>query len=261
MRNRSLTFGAIFLMIPVLFIGCSKGPSEEETKQKALAEQLASIEQTYQELSSGRQEVEAAQARLAELEAIATPDDEQKAELEALPAKIEELIASRDAAYDGLQDQLANFLNTALNEFPESPETTRALEIYSKEAILTAEDIVAKAGDYRKAGDQLLSVKSYYEGIDMEPNPELLAEIEHLDDWRFITQERFDTVTNGMTRDEVKAAIGVPYYQNIQIDDKAGVETWLYKKREGGAAAIYFKTKTGKVYGKKFDAIKVKVVE
>jgi hypothetical protein len=261
MRNRSLTFGAIFLMIPVLFIGCSKGPSEEETKQKALADQLASIEQAYQELTTGRQEVKAAQASVTELEAVAAPDDDQKAELEALPAKIEELTASREAAYDSLQDQLANFLNTALNEFPESPETARALEIYSKEAILTAEDIVGKSGDYRKAGDQLMSVKSYYEGVELEPNPELLAEIERLDDWRFITQERFDTVTNGMTQDEVKAAIGVPYYQNIQIDDERGVETWLYKKREGGAAAIYFKTKTGTVYGKKFDAIKTKVVE
>ena len=70
MRDRSLIFGAIFLMIPVLFIGCSKGPSEEETKQKALADQLASIEQTYQELTTGRQEVGAAQASLAELEAM-----------------------------------------------------------------------------------------------------------------------------------------------------------------------------------------------
>ena len=78
---------------------------------------------------------------------------------------------------------------------------------------------------------------------------------------RYITQERFDLVKKGMTMDEVKEVVGVPYYQNIQVDEKRGVETWLYRKAEGGAAAIYFRTKTGKSYNKKFDAIKTKVVE
>ncbi len=61
--------------------------------------------------------------------------------------------------------------------------------------------------------------------------------------------------------DEVKVVGGIPYYGNIQEDTKKGVETWLYKKREGGAAAIYFKTKTGKVYSTKFDAVKIKVAQ
>jgi hypothetical protein len=64
-----------------------------------------------------------------------------------------------------------------------------------------------------------------------------------------------------MTKDEVKEAIGPPYYQNIQVDEKRGVETWLYRKREGGAAAVYFKTRNEKVYDKNFEAIKQKVVE
>jgi len=39
------------------------------------------------------------------------------------------------------------------------------------------------------------------------------------------------------------------------------VETWLYRKREGGAAGIYFKTTNNKVYNKNFEAVKIKVVE
>ena len=64
-----------------------------------------------------------------------------------------------------------------------------------------------------------------------------------------------------MTKEDVIAAVGVPYYGNIQEDSKRGVETWLYRKADGGAAAIYFKMKNNKVYDKKFDAIKTKVVE
>jgi hypothetical protein len=77
---------------------------------------------------------------------------------------------------------------------------------------------------------------------------------------RFINQERFDLIQKNMTMDEVKEIAGVPYYQNIQLDEKRGVETWLYRKEDGGAAAIYFKTKTTKSYDKKWDAVKTRVV-
>jgi hypothetical protein len=50
-------------------------------------------------------------------------------------------------------------------------------------------------------------------------------------------------------------------YQNIKVDEKRGVEMWLYRKREGGAAAISFRTKTDKVYHMNFDAVKPQVAE
>jgi hypothetical protein len=86
-------------------------------------------------------------------------------------------------------------------------------------------------------------------------------EIATLRDMRFITRERFDLVKKNMTMDEVKEIVGYPYYQNIQRNEKQGVETWLYRKKEGGAAAIYFKMKTSKMYNKNFEAVKLKVVE
>ena len=48
---------------------------------------------------------------------------QKKAELEALPAKIEELVAARDVKYDEAQGALADFLNVALNDYPEHPAT------------------------------------------------------------------------------------------------------------------------------------------
>ena len=97
--------------------------------------------------------------------------------------------------------------------------------------------------------------------IDLPPYQALVDEVAALDDMRFITQERYDLVKKNMTMDEVKEIAGYPYYQNIQKDEKRGVETWLYRKRGGGAAAVYFKMKTQKAYNKNFEAVKMKVVE
>ena len=260
-RYRLMSCGVALLVLPLLLTGCSRGPTEEEARQAALGEPLANIQAEFDQLTTVRSDLTAAKERLAELEGLRQLDDELKLELEALPGRIDELTATREAGFEALQDKLAEFLNLALNEYPQAPETVQALEIYSKEALSGAADVVAKSGDYSKAIEQLRSVQNYYESVELDPFPALEERIAEYDAIRFIDDDRFKSVTNGMTRDEVSAAIGFPYYQNIQVDEKRGVETWLYKKREGGAAAIYFKTTNGKVYGKKFDAIKVQVVD
>jgi len=261
-RSRFLPFSVAVLVAIALISGCSRGPSEEELAQARFEEQLAELQNQYQVLEERRAELADATAALAELEAIRERDltDEQKAELEALPAKIEELTLARDEAFDLAQGSLADFLNVALNDFPEHPATVDGLNIYSDEAILIARDTVLKAGDYKKATEQLASAISYYESLSLPVYPKLAETLAELQEMRFITQERFDLVKKNMTMDEVKEVVGVPYYQNIQIDEKRGVETWLYRKAEGGAAAIYFRIKTGKTYDKKWDAVKTKVV-
>jgi hypothetical protein len=262
-KSRFLPYGIVFLVAICFISGCSRGPSEEELAQAAFEEQLAALQQQYGDLTQARADLTASEAILAEIEGIKERDrtDEQKAELEALPAAIEEQTAARDEAYDAVQATLADFLNIALNDFPEHPATAEGLNLYSDEAILIAEDTVAKAGDYKKAINQIDSASSYYESIGLPPYQPLVDKMAELDEMRFITQERFDLVKKNMTMDEVKAAAGVPYYQNIQVDEKRKVETWLYRKREGGAAAIYFKTTNNKVYNKNFEAVKVKVAE
>ena len=262
-RSRFLPYGIAILAVIGLVSGCSRGPSEEELAQAAFEESLAILQQQYDELQQARADLAAAEATLTEIEAVRERDrsDEQKAELEALPAKIEELSAARDTAYETVQATLADFLNIALNEFPEHPATEQGLNMYSDEAILIAEDTVAKAGDYKKAMNNLDAANSYYDSIGLPPYQPLVDKLAELDEMRFITKERFDLVAKNMTMDEVKAVVGVPYYQNIQVDEKRKVETWLYRKREGGAAAVYFRTSNNKVYNKNFDAITVKVAE
>jgi len=259
---RFLSVFMVFALLGGLTLGCKGGPSEEEAALTQLQEQLGAINQTYQELQSLRSEIASTTATSSEIEAIAEKKrtDEQKAQLEELGIKLPELETQSEGVYDTLQAQLADFLTIGLNDFPKSAETAEALKIYSDEAMIIADDTVAKSGDYKKAIDQLASAEGYYSAIELPIYPALAEKIATLEDWRFVTQDRFDTVAKGMTMDEVKAAIGVPYFHNIQKDEKRGIETWLFKKREGGASAVYFKIKTGKVYSTKWDAIKTKVV-
>ncbi len=261
--NRVLPCVLILVLAGGAFLGCSRGPSEQEIKYAELQQQFAAIQQEYDGLKELRANSAAQMTTIAEIEMVAENKrtDEQVAVLEEAAVTLDQLAASQEVEYESLQGALAEFLTTGLNEFPEAPETKAALDIYSEEAVLVAQDIVLKAGDYKKAIDHLSSAASLYDQAGLETNRLLLDEIAALEDWRFITQERFDAVEKNMTKDQVMEIAGVPYYQNIQKDEKAGVETWLYRKIEGGAAAIYFKMKNEKVYNKNFDAVKIKVVE
>jgi len=262
-RSRFLPCGIMVLVVLGLLSGCSRGPTEEELKLAQLEEQLATMQQQYQDLQQARIDLATAETTLAEIEAVKERDrsDEQKAQIEELPAQIVTLNTAKDEAFETVQATLADFLNIALNEFPDHPATVQGLNIYSDEAILIAEETVLKAGDYKKAINHLDSALSYYESLEIPTYQPLADKLAYLDEMRFITKERFDLVKNRMTMDEVRETIGTPYYQNIQVDEKRGVETWLYRKREGGAAAVHFKTKDKKVYNTNFDAIKTKVVE
>lgn len=262
---KSIRFLSVFLVFAVLTgltLGCGGGPSKEELALTGLQEQLGIVQQDYEELQSLRVEIETSKAISAEIEAISEKKrtDEQKAQLEELAAKLPEMATRSETIYDNLQAQLADFLTVGLNDHPQSTVTAEALIIYSDEAMIVSEDIVAKSGDYKKAIERLDVAKGYYTAIGKPIYQPLEEKSALFQDWRFITQERFDTLKKGMTMDEVKATVGVPYHANIQDDEKRGVQTWLYKKREGGAAAVYFKIKSGKMYSTNWDVIKTKVV-
>jgi len=253
----------ILALVGGAFLGCSRGPSEEELKYAELQQQFAAIQQQFDVLKQLRVDLAGQRTAVAEIEAVEEKKrtEEQTAALEEAKTKVSELATAQDGEYESLQGALADFLNTGLNDFPAAPETKAALDVYAEEAILVSRDMVKKAGDYKKATSHLIAASSLYEQAGLETSVPLMDEVAALEEWRFITQERFDAVKKNMTKEEVKEIAGVPYYQNIQKDEKAGVETWLYRKTEGGAAAIYFKMKTDKVYNKNFEAVKVKVVE
>ena len=263
MKHRTVSWFVVFITLSAFLVGC--GPSKEEKERAAkkaeLDQQITVIEQAWNELKDLRSQVAAKQAELKEIEAISkrkrTP--EQKQALETLPGEITELKQKVDTDYEALQDKLADFLNVALNEFPDDPVTDKALMIYSEEALVTAADHIRNAGDYKKAIEILATAKNYYENLGKQPYDKLVKAIAQYEDMRTITRERFDAVKKGMTMDEVSEVAGPAYYGNRREDPKKGAIMWLYPRRDGGAAAIYFKKKTGKVYGKKWDAVKPQV--
>lgn len=263
--NRFLPAAMALLVVFGVLSGCDRGPTEEELAQIEFQDKLTTLQQQYQELQQSRADIAAAEVAAAEIEAIKERDrtEEQVAQFAELPAQIEALNVSKDEKFEIVQGTLADFLNIALNDevLAADPGTLQGLSIYADEGILIARDTVSQAGDYKKALNQLNSSLSYFDSVGLPPYQPLVDEIALVDEMRFITQERFDQVAKNMTKDQVMEIAGVPYYQNIQIDEKRGVETWLFRKRDGGAAAISFRTKTEKMYHKNFDAVKTKVVE
>jgi hypothetical protein len=254
---RLLSVCVVLVAVMGLVQGCSRGPSEEDLKLAAFQEQFAVLEAGYNALLEMRAEIDVAEAALVELQAIPENKltDEQKIELEEIQTRIESSVAENEAAFEEVQGLLADFLNIGINDYPESQETADALLIYADEAILVADDMVVKSGDYKKAIDHLSTAEGYFNAASLTPYHPLVAKIAEFDDWRFITQERFDAVKKGLTKDEVVAIVGQVYFRNIQESPDKGVESWLYKKREGGAAAFYYKIKTGKVYDKNWEAV------
>ena len=259
---RFLSVCVVLVAVMGLVQGCSRGPSEEDLKLAAFQEPFAALEAGNNALVEMRAEIDVAEAALVELQAIPENKltDEQKIELEEAQAGLESSAVAREAAFEEVQGLLADFLNVGINDYPESQETADALLIYADGAILVADDMVVKSGDYKKAIDHLRSAEGYFNAAGLTSYHPLVAKIAELDDWRFITQERFDAVKKGMTKEEVVAVVGQVYFRNIQESQEKGVESWLYKKREGGASAFYFKIKTGKVYDKNWEAVAVTTV-
>jgi hypothetical protein len=258
MQRRALT---CLLVVPVLvglMTGCGQKAKKEAEARTQLQQQLTTIQTLWSHLRDSRDKVKTMNATLDELKA--TPerklDADQKQQLATLPDEVSKAVEANSTAYDQVQEKLAAFLTKALNDHPDAPETAEGLKIYSEEAIFTAEDAVVKAGDYKKALDILQTAKTYYDSIGIHPYQTLVDKMAELEDMRYLTKERFDLVTKGMTEDEVAKVAGVPYYLNKKHE--RGIDFWLYPRREGGAAAIYF-NKSHKVYNKNFDAVKPRV--
>ena len=156
-RNQFAFVCVVLVAVLGLVQGCSRGPSEEDLKFAAFQEQFAALQPEYDALVNMRSEIEAAELALVELQAIPENKltDEQKAEIEELQAQLETVTSEREAAFEMVQGQLADLLNVGINDYPESQETATALVIYADEAILVADDMVFKSGDYKKAVDHL----------------------------------------------------------------------------------------------------------
>ncbi|MDX1383744.1 MAG: hypothetical protein R3190_08885 [Thermoanaerobaculia bacterium] len=242
----------VLLALALFSVAC--GPSEEEVRAAARAEEWAELQADHEALTALRQEMRGL------LAAPAPPvegEDGEPAE-EGEPAenpRIAELRSEITAKADAFAERLVNFINDNAGFEGEEPhpEVKGAIRLKSGEDIVLAQEYVDKGGDWAKAIEIISSAMI----VDPD-NPELAARLEEAERMRYMDEERWAAVEKGMTEDEVRAALGQVKHQNVRKYDDRGVTAWFYPKEGGAAAAVFFRENKGvlKVYDLNFDAVK-----
>lgn len=247
---------ALCLALPITFLAC--GPSSEEVAAEARAEAMAQLETAQAELEELRGDLEAAREEAAkEAEDLDLPEDaDVEAALAEADAEAERLAGEVEEKANAFMASLVEFINEDPMIEGEEPSETqlKAIRMKSDEDIVLAMEYVDKGGDYARAADIL------EKSLSIDPDNEELAEtLEEIKAMRFVTQERFDQVENGMTREQIRDILGQVNLRNIREfpDGRLG---WFYRKdpeQGGGAAGVYFEEQRGEfvVYKKDYEAI------
>jgi hypothetical protein len=233
-------------------IGCT--PSTEEAGgPKADPQEWAWLEQAKPNLDAVR-----SQLRDLSAQQVAAATEEDKAALaEQITAKEGEL-ATLVEEFSGRLVGYINSLEIPQGE-PLTPEQLAAIRLKSSEDLETAREWIDKGGDYARAID------IYNQQLLWDPeNAELKAALATAEELRFMSPERFATVTKGMTQDEVRAALGPVHLRNARVDEEKNVTSWLYRTADGGAAGVFFKrnpkSEVWVVYDTRFEYVKPQVV-
>lgn len=245
----------VVVAVTVALLAACGGKKEEQAPKINLGEQLAKVKALHvQHLEKARalQNLRAELAQLKEKPKLDAAEAQRKQQLED---QVKQASKELDRVFTDDQNELAAFLNTALNEAPQALETLEGLKIYAEDTVLNAKDFMNEAGDYRKAVELLETAQSYFESISAPVPAELKSLLEEARKFRFITKERFDQVQKGMTRAEVRAITGTPLALNIREQEVKGkkVTIWLFRSESGDIASFFFDDK-GKLYSKDWKA-------
>lgn len=250
-------------------LACQGGDSAADAERQA----------AWTELQEMKGELDAARARLdelqqraaAEAEAEETPAEEEGAGTEAAAgAAVEETpAASGDAAAelaeteravqeqaDAFNQQLVAFINERpITEGTEpTPMQQGALDMYVDESIGIAREHIEEGGDYRQA------IQIYQQTLNLDPdNEKLKAALAEAEANRYMTEERFAQVEEGMTEDEVRNLLGQVNLRNIRDYEDGERIAWFYVREQNGyAAGVFFERNDDgsyTVYSSDFDAV------
>jgi hypothetical protein len=231
------------LLLAATAAGCGEDP--EVAAERAREEQWQRVEQTHQDLTAKRQQLEAARAAEAAAEDAESGGEDAGAEGEGeamdgagAAVDVEALESETTALADDLYQQLVEFINANPPVEGETPpeRVQQAIRMKSDEDIRIARGWIEEGGDYRRAIDILagaLEADAAYEALQEE-----LAEAQSM---RFVTEERFAEVEDGMTRDEVRAILGQVNLRNIRDYAEKDAVAWFYPRDDrGSAAAVWF---------------------
>ena len=253
-------FSRLVWVLPFLLLGvgaCAERDPESDPARLAEWEWLQEAEASLKELRDRQGELNHEILEVAQT--LRQGDAEAAARLEELEAEVEEL----DEKIEDLADEFGHRLVMFINEDPirsghEPTELQRAaLRMKSDEDIALAQEYIDKGGDYRRA----ISIIEAARSVDPEYE-RLQEELERVQALRFMSEERFEQVERGMTKQEVRALLGQVNLLNRQEypGDDRDVLAWFYPTAPGGAAAgVWFEKdrSTGlyRVYRRDFDAL------
>lgn len=243
----------------------------------------AEFEGRWTELQEMKGELDAERARLDELEQRAaaeaeaeaeadaeeTPAEEEGAEGEAgataeetpaagadVAAELTEAERSVQEQADAFNQKLVAFIND--NQIPEGAEPTPmqqgALDMYVDESIGIAREHIEEGGDYRQA------IQIYQQTLNLDPdNEKLKSALAEAEANRYMTEERFAQVEEGMTQGEVRDTLGQVNLRNIRDYEEGERIAWFYvREQKGYAAGVFFERNDDgsyTVYSTDFDAV------
>lgn len=243
-----------------LLIACGGGEdAARQAKEEARAAEWAELEATKASLEERRQQLADLEAQIdaaAQEPAAGTEPAETEQDVEALQAQVQELEQEIDADAQALYERLVEFINSAeIAVGEEMPERVKeAIRLKSHEDILVAREYIERGGDYARA------IEIYQTALLVDPdNEELQEAMAWAEANRWMTEERFAQVKKGMSRDEVRAAVGQPNLRNIRDYPEKNRLAWFYPKGpDRSAAGVFFQQKGDDytVYLTDFDAVK-----
>jgi hypothetical protein len=128
-----------------------------------------------------------------------------------------------------------------------------AIRLKSSEDMLIAQEYIDQGGDYRRA----IEILNTSLDLDSE-NPDLIAARDQAEADQFMTAERFEAVTKGVSLADVQAMLGMPLPRNVREYPEKDRVAWYYLREDKGAAGVFFEEKDGVmiVYLTNFDAVK-----
>lgn len=244
--HRFVTCAVLLLALGVA-AGCGEDP-EVVAEQEREAQWLA-IETTRQQLAEKREQLEQAEAA-AEAEAAAG-EEETTAEAEAgeeageavetgaAAGDVEALQAEADQLTEQFNEQLVAFINANPPIEGETPpeRVQQAIRMKSDEDIRIATEYIEQGGDYRRA------TQIYDAALEVDPGYQRLQELrDEAEEMRFMTEERFAQVEEGMSQDEVRELLGPVNLRNIRDYEENKAVAWFYPRDgQGSAAAVWFR--------------------
>lgn len=205
LNRKPFVFALVALVLAGLVACGPDGADEENGEVDAAAReaQVAALEHRQQELQAEREELRAALARI---EAREAQEGDAEIDFEARSAELA-------AAGEQLGMEAAEFINAdppVVGE-PMGELNQRALDVKAREDIELAREYIEQGGDYGRA------IRIYEDILTMDEDNELaLAAKAEAEGMRFVNDERFAQVEQGMTQAQVREILGPPFHRNIR---------------------------------------------